>query len=633
LSKAQRIFGAYVVALAAVCLPAGAQDRQLQIAPAKPAPAGERRVALVIGNSAYKTAPLRNPVNDARAISKALSATGFKVTVLEDASQAAMRRAIRVFGDELTAGGVGLFYYAGHGMQVRGKNFLIPVNADIEREDEIEDQAVDANVVLAKMDTAKNTLNLMILDACRNNPFARSFRSASAGLAQMDAPSGTLVAFATAPGSVASDGEGDNGLYTKHLLANIGRAGLPIEQVFKEVRRGVGRDTSDRQIPWESSSLRGDFYFIAPDPSLSAAAQKEQLESAVAEAVRREQDKLAAQQAQMQKMIQEMLAKQRAEFDAEMRRRAEATGAKPPAPAPAPASAPAPAPAVDREVVFWDSIKNSSNPEDYRAYLGQYPQGAFAALARVRANPPAAAPVAAPVPAAATVEQQLAENERVEAPVPPAAPEQLAGPGAAPPVQVASMAPTVVAAAVENPRYPKIGDLWEYAFKNITTGQERKAKVSVAAVSPEGILDYDELTGSGYAMSRAHAPQAELYIAYPVWHFSPYLLAFNERTEDLRWRDLVARNDLFCSRALDCTYTARVRGRESVKTPAGTFDTVKVVVELMGPLQLNRRLIRVATFWYSEKVKRFVKSTMRTVEGNHHAPDYDIELLSYKASN
>jgi uncharacterized caspase-like protein len=343
--KAFRQLGLVLACCCAAAL-AAAQDRQLLIAPVNPAPAGERRIALVIGNSSYKTSPLRNPVKDARAMAKGLAATGFKVTVVEDASETAMRRAIRAFGDELLAGGVGLFYYAGHGMQVRGRNYLIPVNADIEREDEVEDQAVDANLVLGKMDSAKNSLNLMILDACRNNPFARAFRSSARGLAQMDAPSGTLVAFATAPGSVASDGDGDNGLYTKHLLANMTRPGLPIEQVFKEVRIGVGRDTGDRQVPWESSSLRGNFFFIAPDPSLSEEARKRELERAVAEAVRGEQEKLAAQQREMQAMIREMLAKQRAELEEEMRRRDEALGRKPPAAvlATAPITAPTPQP-------------------------------------------------------------------------------------------------------------------------------------------------------------------------------------------------------------------------------------------------------------------------------------------------
>jgi len=623
LGKAQHAIRIILLAAMALAASAFAQDRQLLIQPSAPAPAGERRVALVIGNSAYKTSPLRNPVNDARAISKALAATGFKVTMIEDATLTAMRRAVRAFGDELMAGGVGLFYYAGHGMQVRGRNFLIPVNADIEREDEVEDGALDANFILAKMDSAKNALNLIILDACRNNPFTRSFRSGAQGLAQMDAPSGTLVAFATAPGSVASDGDGENGLYTKHLLANITRAGLPIEQVFKEVRRGVGRDTGDRQIPWESSSLKGDFFFIAPDPSLSAEAQQAQLEKAVAEAVRREQDKLVAQQAQMQKMIQEMLAKQRAELEAEMRRRAEATGKPPPAPPPAPAPvAAAPVvPAVDREVVFWESIKNSTNPEDYKAYLSQYPQGTFAALARIRATPApvAATPVAQPVAAAPS-----------PAPVTTVEPPQSEAPPAPMSAEVASVAPTPVAMGVDNPRYPKVGDTWTYEYKDSFGRDKRTARVTVNAVSPEGILDTDELTRYGNPMSRAHSAQPELHIQYPVWHFAPYLLSFDEAADQLRIRELVAANDAFCARFLDCTYSVKADGRETVRTRAGTFETVKVEVELQGPRQWNTRLVRVATFWYAEKAKRFVKSRLRTQSGNTQAADYEIELVSYK---
>ena len=142
-------------------------------------------------------------------------------------------------------------------MQVKGRNFLIPVDADIQNEDEVPYRSVDANEVLSKMETAKNRLNLMILDACRNNPFSRKFRSASQGLAQMDAPSGTLVAFATAPGSVASDGSGKNGIYTQHLLASLGQPGVPVEQVFKRVRVGVMKDTRNTQVPWEASSLVG----------------------------------------------------------------------------------------------------------------------------------------------------------------------------------------------------------------------------------------------------------------------------------------------------------------------------------------------------------------------------------------
>lgn len=246
-------------------------------------PFAEQRVALVIGNGDYKFAPLNNSVNDAQDIAKALRGLGFQVTLKLNQDRVGMALAIRDFGNQIKKGGTGLFYYAGHGMQVKGKNFLIPVEADILAEDEVPYRAIDANELLAKMESAKNRVNLVILDACRNNPFARSFRSGSQGLAQMDAPVGTLIAFATAPGSVAADGSGRNGLYTQHLLTAMRQPGLKIEDVFKRVRQGVREESGDRQIPWENTSLEGDFYFkpgkeaqpvqvanVAPAPVVSA---------------------------------------------------------------------------------------------------------------------------------------------------------------------------------------------------------------------------------------------------------------------------------------------------------------------------------------------------------------------------
>lgn len=246
---------------------AAESDRNLVVA--KPKAPIERRVALVVGNSSYKTAPLRNSVNDAEAIAQILQRLGFQVTLKLNQDRVGLVQAIRDFGNQLKGSNAGLFYYAGHGMQVKGRNYLIPVDADIQVEDEVPYRSIDANEVLAKMETSRNPLNMMILDACRNNPFARSFRSNAQGLAQMDAPSGTLIAFATSPGSVASDGAGKHGLYTQYLLANLGAPGLAVEQMFKRVRINVMKTTSNKQVPWESSSLVGDFYFNVSNTPLS----------------------------------------------------------------------------------------------------------------------------------------------------------------------------------------------------------------------------------------------------------------------------------------------------------------------------------------------------------------------------
>jgi len=220
------------------------------------------RTALVIGNASYNSSPLRNPVNDASNMAEALRNLGFTVIHKQNAKQRDMEKAIRDFGKRLRKnGGVGLFYYAGHGMQVNGRNYLIPVDAEIETESDVKYEAVDAGRVLGKMEDADNNLNIVILDACRDNPFAKSFRSGNKGLAKMDAPTGSIVAYATAPGSVAADGMSRNGLYTSMLLKHITTPGLRIEEFFKIVRIDVMNDSNKKQVPWESSSLTGDFYF------------------------------------------------------------------------------------------------------------------------------------------------------------------------------------------------------------------------------------------------------------------------------------------------------------------------------------------------------------------------------------
>jgi hypothetical protein len=220
-----------------------------------------KRLALVIGNSAYQTAPLKNPLNDAEDMTATLTKMGFTVTIKKNADLRTMEDAIRSFGKQLGGGGVGLFYFAGHGMQVEGRNYLIPVDAKIESETDVKYEAVDAGRVLGKMEDAENQINIVILDACRNNPFSRNFRTSERGLARMDAPKGSLIAYATAPGEVAADGPERNGIFTKYLMKHMIKPNLPVELVLKQARIDVANETNGRQIPWESSSLMGDFYF------------------------------------------------------------------------------------------------------------------------------------------------------------------------------------------------------------------------------------------------------------------------------------------------------------------------------------------------------------------------------------
>ena len=238
-----------------------------------PAPAPKaQRLALVIGNGAYRDSPLPNPVNDAADMAKVLEASGFTVLKRENVTLREMHLALREFGDRLGRQATGLFYFAGHGMQVRGRNYLLPVDADIAREDEVAFNALDLGAVMEKLDSAKNPVNIVVLDACRDNPFGNRLHASAKGLAPIDAPPGTLIAYATAPGSTAADGAGRNGLYTHHLVRQIERPGLAIEEVFKAVRAGVRADSKNLQVPWESTSLEGAFAFRQKPPAKVATA-------------------------------------------------------------------------------------------------------------------------------------------------------------------------------------------------------------------------------------------------------------------------------------------------------------------------------------------------------------------------
>lgn len=223
--------------------------------------AAEQRTALIIGNSAYSTGPLRNPVNDATDIASALKKAGFTVVLKRNATLQVMEEAIEDFGNRLKKGGVGLFYYAGHGVQVGGVNYLIPIGAKINKESDIKFKAFDTGRVLAEMENANNGLNILILDACRDNPFGRQFRSTSRGLAIVsNAPVGTFISYSTGAGQVARDGEGRNSPYTAALLKYMRVPGMSINDVFMNVRQKLRKDTG--QVPWELSSLEGKFYFL-----------------------------------------------------------------------------------------------------------------------------------------------------------------------------------------------------------------------------------------------------------------------------------------------------------------------------------------------------------------------------------
>ena len=310
-----------------------------------PPAAGEERIALVIGNGNYKSAPLKNPINDGRAFAAKLKALGFEVIERENLATRELAATLRQFRSRLKPGAVTLFFYAGHGVQVKGVNYLPAVDADISSEEDVPLSSIDLDSVLSMLGEAKTRLNLVFLDACRNNPFPRAVRGGANGLAKVEAPSGTLISFATRPGSTASDGNGGHGLYTEHLLKVVDEPGLPIEQVLKRVVGGVKKESNGQQEPWMEGSIEGEFYF-RPDAAAPAGT-----------AVR-------------------------------------------PEPRLPPASASAASDGLTVELAFWNTIQSSTDPRDFQAYLDKYPQGQFAGLARTRAARAGAGTAAGAAPGA-----------------------------------------------------------------------------------------------------------------------------------------------------------------------------------------------------------------------------------------
>ena len=244
-----------------------------------PAAPASDRVALVIGNSTYRAAPLVNPQNDANAMAELLTRAEFQVDKQLDLDLAGLQAAVERFGKHIQNPAVklGLFYYAGHGLQQDWRNYIVPVSADIRSAADVPRQTVEMSDLLRHMEHAKDRTFLIILDACRDDPFEGAFRPSAKGLSQFDAPSGSLLAYATAPGTVAQDGTGANGLYTRHLLLELAVPGARLEDAFKRVRLGVRLASRGAQVPWESTSLEEDVYIMRHAKRRLSDAELDQL--------------------------------------------------------------------------------------------------------------------------------------------------------------------------------------------------------------------------------------------------------------------------------------------------------------------------------------------------------------------
>lgn len=458
----------------------------------------EPRIALVVGNGSYREIqPLDNPMLDGQLMATTLAAVGFDVTLLIDGDQKRMKQAVADFGRKLRSAGpdaVGLFYYAGHGVQSDGVNYLLPVDSVVRDEVDLDLVGVQADWVLRQLFSARNRTNIVVLDACRNNPFEAVAGMRQQGLAEMNAPPGTIIAYSSAPGAVALDGApGTNSPFTSALSAGILAKGEPIEQVFKDVRVSVVDQTKGRQTPWDSSSLTSEFYFDPPDPVDPREVAAAQLWDTVKKSgdsvqiilfLRQYPDTKVSEEARA--MLQQSLATVMgpAETPATdtgvpsapaLKLAPPAASSAPPpvapSPVPAPAVAAAAPPLSDEESELIGRAQSTGSVQDYQAYLEAYPSGVFAALAdaeiralQLKGQPtaPAAAPaldLTAPSPAAAVP----------EAAQPPAAPAQqqitflspLTGTG---PIEGRSIAQIIEG----SPQYPPVEGLPDSFWKGKT---------------------------------------------------------------------------------------------------------------------------------------------------------------------
>jgi uncharacterized caspase-like protein len=535
----------------------------LALAPLAAASEGAR-VALVIGNAKYRDSPLINPVNDARALAAALRSSGFEVVELHEQGAAGMRRAIREFGEKLRGKDAGLFYFAGHGVQVRGRNYLVPVDADIKYEDEIEDQSVEIGLVLAKMESAKARVNLVILDACRNNPFARASRSAQNGLAAIDAPIGTLVAFATSPGQVASDGAATNGLYTSHLVREMSAPGLKVEDVFKRVRAGVRMASNGRQIPWENTSLEGDFYFRHAVATDTAALERER--------TRRQEEAIRA-------AVSDALTRSREDADREKQR-------------------------LERFYAEKLEAEREAFRKEAAERIAQLEQVALAAArpgsqAAARPSPPAAEP------AASSAAEQARTNDEMPAAL-------LLALGVDPAARNRARAVEDEVARALRPATRNVGDAWTY-YRTIRDGggAERRNYLTFTVThsgsdgftlrrsDTEQPANYDVLGNVRSAIHDnamvVHDPLDEMY-RFPLQAGA----SWSTRSRELRGAN-----------AVDVEGRVTVTGWEDVTTPAGRFTAMKVtkvtnrLTEPFPGQRVNAK--RVVSAWYAPTIGNLVK--------------------------
>lgn len=622
------------------------------------------RVAVVIGNSRYPSGALANPRNDATAVAASLKKLGFDVELKLDASKADMDEIFRRFSSKADRASVAALYYAGHGIQASGSNYIVPIDANPQSERDLKREMIKMDDVIDDMGGAK--VKLVFFDACRDNPLSRSFfRGASRGLAAPVEATGTLISFATKHGNTAADGDGKHSPYTTALLAALEDAkGVEIEQMLRKVQQGVKQATNGQQEPWRYGSLDGEFYFEAPAPQVDTVRlQQEAVDRAVQDAIKRANDqaisealrRAAEQQAREREtsaVAVEMSywdtikASQSAEdFKAYVRRypkgsfvdlaqnriamleREAARQAEEARSAGKPVPAPVAADQTAVELAFWESIKDRGSIDDFKEYLASYPQGRFAGLARNR------------------IRNLEAVSARAARPAPQAAPDTPRATIPQTPEKIVMLAPArPVSVAAAAPGYPQAGDSWTYRYTNgwkKDSPQTLVVKVEESAGSR--VTDRMSLQGSRSGDERSfeirpEASERALGGDVRVVELLPYaqnLLQDGMKPgQERNLPDISLGGQRFRIRA-------KLIGQEKITVPAGTFDVVRVDIVGQALVWVDPNLARlpatmfsfVHSIWFSPEMRRAIKVEHRSSNiGNSRLDDDSLELLAFSTA-
>jgi len=571
------------------------------------------RVAIVIGNSNYPSGALTNPKNDATAMAASLKKLGFDVELKLDATKADIDGILRRFSGKAEKATVAALFYAGHGIQVNGSNYLVPIDANPRNERDLKRDMVKMDDVIDDMGDAR--VKLVFFDACRDNPLSRSFsRGGSRGMAAPVEATGTLISFATKHGNTAADGDSNHSPYTSALLAALENpSGVEIEQLLRRVQQGVKAETKGQQEPWRYGSLDGDFYFKAADPADNAKVQQEAVEKAVLEAMRRSNEQAAREKAELQQSIKaQQEASERAAREAAARERAELQK-----------TLKAQQEASERamaEALRKANEQAAKERAEMQASMDKMLKEALAkqnaALEAERAARLAAAAVGG-VPASASAQAPSMV--------------QAAKPVAEKPIQLASIAPTTSAGAGSKPSEQVLaslssapGDEWEYVARDEMFGKTQKLVLRVKAATSEGVLE--EIVWNGRSgVSWVFGPRAA---ALGTPNESEFMFAPHWNGDEVS--DLVVEGggSMCTSPGASCKLSLKVAGTEKLKIPAGTFDAVRLEGSITASIY-NGSVSGPVTIWYSKEQRRLLKQSAE-LRGNRFKFKETLELSAVR---